>query len=83
MLLARAYFDYHLGGCGSEALPVDKDTHWLFATRVGYSGAPGPDILVDKRTGATSAHGLPTVANPGTYYRQARATPYWLDHGAK
>ena len=65
---------------GAEAATDDGDA-WLFPTLFGYAGEPGPMIRVDKRTGATSAPGLPTVTDPAAAYgfvqvrRYAQATP--------
>lgn len=79
ILLARAYFEYHLGGCGGESEPVEKGGRWVFSTKVGAGGRPGPFIVVDKRTGTTSAKGLPTVKDPSAYYGKPRENPWWLD----
>jgi hypothetical protein len=79
-LLAEAYFEYHLGGCGAVDEPLEKDGAWLFRTKVGAAARPGPTILVDKRTGKTSAKGLPTVTDPSTYYRRPLDEPFWITH---
>ena len=68
-LLARAYFHRHLGGCGGAEAPIDGTGVWTFPTRVGFTGASGPNIRIDKRTGTASANGLPTVTDPSVYYR--------------
>ena len=71
-LLAQAFFDHHLGGCGGREPEHDAGDLWAFPTRVGDTGAPGPDIRVDKRTGTTAAVGLPTVTDPSITYGTPR-----------
>lgn len=71
-LLAQAYFDRHLGGCGGLETARDAGDRWTFPTRIGDTGVPGPEIRVDKRTGTTAAVGLPTVTDPSITYGTPR-----------
>ena len=71
-LLATAYFDAYISGCGSSGMPEDKGSYWLFRSRRGYDGTPGPKIRVDKRTGATSSEGRITVRDLSSYSKFVR-----------
>src|SRR4051794_23253829 len=67
--LASAYFFAHVGVCGGAQLPKDKGDRWVAESLEGYAGAPGPRIIVEKKTGVTYSPGLPKVKNPKEYLR--------------
>jgi hypothetical protein len=71
-LLADVYFSANLGGCGGSEIPESKGAYWIFHTRVGYGGTPGPDIRVAKASGATSCKGYKTITDPRVYAKWAR-----------
>jgi len=60
-LLATAYFQRYVSGCGGIGALADHGGYWTAQTRIGYAGTPGVPIRVDKRTGAISHDGKPTV----------------------
>ncbi len=74
-LLANAYFYAHVSGCGAIDLPVDKGTYWIVRTRLGIAATQGPDIRVDKATGATSSKGRPLVRDPKSYAKLLKPKP--------
>jgi hypothetical protein len=68
-VLARAYFFAFIGLCGGTSFPKDHGYAWVAVTAVGYGGAPGPPVMVKKKTGVTYSPGGPIVADPKTYLK--------------
>ena len=70
--LAMAYFGVEFGLCGGPDLPKDRGDRWVADTAVGYGGAPGPKIIVEKKTGLTYSPGRRKVRDPKEYLRMVR-----------
>ena len=75
-LLSRAYFQTHFGACGGADRPVDRGPYWSCKTAWGYDATPGPEIRIDKRTGAAYVPGGRKVF-PQSY----RVTLQKMGHG--
>jgi hypothetical protein len=70
--LASAYFFAHINGCGGAELPKDKGDRWIAQSKEGYAGAPGPQVIVEKKTGITYSPGRPKVKDPKEYLKFIR-----------
>jgi len=70
--LAMAYFGAHIGLCGGPELPKDHGDRWIAETAEGIAGAPGPRIIIEKKTGVTYSPGRPKVRDPKEYLKYAK-----------
>jgi hypothetical protein len=68
-VLASAYFSAFISLCGATSFPKDHGYAWVAATAVGYGGAPGPPVMVKKKTGVTYSPDGPIVKDPKTYLK--------------
>lgn len=68
-VLAKAYFAAYISLCGGASFPKDHGYAWVAVTAVGYGGAPGPPVMVKKRTGVTYSPGGPIVTDPKVYLK--------------
>ena len=71
-VLAMAYFGVEFGLSGGPELPKDRGDRWVADTAVGYGGAPGPKIIVEKKTGLTYSPGRRKVRDPRGYLKMVR-----------
>lgn len=71
-ILANAYFTRFVSGCGCIALPSLRHSEWVFDSRVGAGGSPGPAIYVERATGFTRSPKRPTVKDPKIYLESLR-----------
>jgi predicted small lipoprotein YifL len=63
-LLSYMYFSRYEGSCGFSELKSQTSKDWIFGTAIGYSGAPGPEIRIDKRSGMIRHRGYPCIKPP-------------------
>ena len=68
-VLASAYFSAFISLCGATLFPKDHGYAWVAVTAVGYGGAPGPPIMVKKKSGVTYSSGGPIVTDPKVYLK--------------
>jgi hypothetical protein len=73
-VLASAYFDAYISGCGGAELPKERGDLWIAESAEGYAGAPGPRIIVEKKTGLTYSPGRRKVRDPKEYLKFIRKT---------
>ncbi|MEY2530395.1 MAG: hypothetical protein QOI96_480 [Verrucomicrobiota bacterium] len=71
-VLASAYFYAFIDACGGVELPIERGDRWIAESCEGYAGAPGPVIIVDKKTGMTYSPGRHKVRDPKEYLRFSR-----------
>ena len=60
-LLADAYFQIYLGGCGGAEPVQSMKGHWSAPVIVGYAGVRDGAFRIDRLTGAVSYRGRPTL----------------------
>jgi hypothetical protein len=63
-LLSYVYFVRYVGSCGFAELKSQTSKDWIFRTAIGYSGAPGSEIRVGKRSGVIRHQGSPSIKPP-------------------
>ncbi|WP_221031471.1 hypothetical protein [Actomonas aquatica] len=71
--LARLFRLEHYGVCGMEGLPEPSEKGWVVGFAHGAHATPGPDLLVDAKTGHISCDGLPAHTDPMAMVRAFRA----------
>ena len=71
-VLASAYFDVYVNGCGGVELPKERGDLWIAESAEGIAGGPGPRIIVEKKTGLTYSPGRRKVRDPKEYLKFIR-----------
>lgn len=65
-VIASAYFNNVVSGCGSISEIRDDGEFWRVSTLVGRGAQPGEDIFVEKVSGKTTSKGFPEyLPKPG------------------
>ena len=63
--IASYFFYYHVDiGCGAPGAITENPESWSIATRLGFAGEPGDDIIVNKTDGSVHWGGRRCVDNP-------------------
>ena len=63
LLIARAYFGFEFGACGSVELPERTAEGWSAAIFAGREAKPEPPITIDGRSGEVRCAGHPTISD--------------------
>jgi hypothetical protein len=72
-VLSAAYLYAHIDLCSSIRTLRDDGQRWIAETTIGEPpGDPGPPVLVEKATGATSSPNNKIVTDPKTYLELVR-----------
>jgi hypothetical protein len=68
-LIAKQYFDWQFGACGSVELPERKGDDWVVRIYLGLKARSEPPILIAARSGAIRCAGYPGIADAVGFVR--------------